>query len=292
MKKFMYKKINAFTSRLSQGNPAVFIDLVLDTLSNDEMLHIAKEHQGFVSEVVFANREKTGLIKLTYFSSECEVNFCGHGTIATMYEIIKNDNVLMGLKEIEINTNKKGKLKVYNEIINEDAIYITAPDPVMYGTELTRKEIAQALMIETNQISKDFPIDVIDAGLKTLIVPITSFNTEVTIYPDIHNLKLLCENNDIDIILIFSLENKNVNVIAHTRVFAPKFGYLEDPATGSGNSAFGYYLIKNKMWDNNLKKIEQGGDDRVFNEIKLKVVNGKILFGGKATIKISGTYFL
>ncbi len=37
--------------------------------------------------------------------------------------------------------------------------------------------------------------------------------------------------------------------IAHTRVFAPKFGYLEDPATGSGNSAFGYYMLKNALWD-------------------------------------------
>jgi len=30
---------------------------------------------------------------------------------------------------------------------------------------------------------------------------------------------------------------------------APKFGYLEDLATGLGNSAMGYYMLKNQLWD-------------------------------------------
>ncbi len=292
MNTYKYKKINVFTSKRSLGNPAVFIDLDRDTLSHSEMLNIAKEHQGFVSEVVFATRDTSGSIRLMYYSSECEVNFCGHGTIATMYEIIKNDKDVKGSCEIEIQTNKKGKLKVYNEIPNEDAVYITAPDPIMHGTAVSRKDIAQALNIETNQISQEHPIDVIDAGLKTLIIPITSLRTEISMYPEINGLKEFCEKNAIDIILIFSLEVENAKNRAHSRVFAPKFGYLEDPATGSGNSAFGYYLIKNGMWDNGLITIEQGGDDRVFNEINLKLFGGKVLFGGRATLKIEGTYFL
>jgi predicted PhzF superfamily epimerase YddE/YHI9 len=31
------------------------------------------------------------------------------------------------------------------------------------------------------------------------------------------------------------------------RVFAATFGYLEDPATGSGNSALGYYLLQHQL---------------------------------------------
>jgi len=292
MKTYTYKKINAFTSKASLGNPAVFIDLDRDILSHDAMLQIAKEHQGFVSEVVFATKEASGSIKLTYYSSECEVNFCGHGTIATMYEIIRNDKVLLGLKEIEISTNKKGKLQVYNEIPNEDAVYITAPEPLRIGTALSRNEIAQALHIETNQISQEYPIDMIDAGLRTLIIPITCLETEVSIYPDIKCLKEFCDKNTIDIMLIYSLEVKNAHNAVHSRVFAPKFGYLEDPATGSGTSALGYYLLENSMWDTTPITIEQGGNDRVFNEIKLKFLKGKVLFGGRATLKIEGTYFL
>jgi Predicted epimerase, PhzC/PhzF homolog len=69
-------------------------------------------------------------------------------------------------------------------------------------------------------------------------------------------------------------------------------GYLEDPATGSGNSAFGYYMLKNKIWDGAYTTIEQGGADRIFNAVNLNYVDNKILFGGRATVRIKGVYYL
>ena len=38
--------------------------------------------------------------------------------------------------------------------------------------------------------------------------------------------------------------------------------------------------------------IEQGGNDRIFNAVKLKTLNGKVLFGGGATKKIEGYYLV
>ena len=38
--------------------------------------------------------------------------------------------------------------------------------------------------------------------------------------------------------------------------------------------------------------IEQGGNDRIFNSVKLKYSNGQVLFGGKATVRIEGDYLL
>ena len=43
--------------------------------------------------------------KLTYYSSEREVNFCGHGTIACMYDLIKNTESLLSKSEILIDIN-------------------------------------------------------------------------------------------------------------------------------------------------------------------------------------------
>ena len=37
---------------------------------------------------------------------------------------------------------------------------------------------------------------------------------------------------------------------------------------------------------------EQGGNNRVFNSVKLKCQDGKVLFGGKATKKIEGEYYI
>ncbi len=292
MKSYLYKKVDAFTSGASKGNPAAFIDMGKDRMSPEAMGQIAKEHQGFVSEVVFVSRGENNLIEMTYYSSECEVDFCGHGTIATMYEMVRNDQDLKNVQKIEIWTHKKGKLWVYNEIKAHDAVYIAAPDPLMLGTSLSSREIAPALGIDPEEIFQGYPIDLIDAGLRTLIVPLARYATEISVYPEIHSLKDFCEKSGVDIVLIFSKEVCRRECVAHTRVFAPKYGYLEDPATGSGNSAFGYYLLKNNLWQGEMISIEQGGDNRIFNEVRLKVVDGKVLFGGKATLKISGTYFL
>jgi len=80
-----------------------------------------------------------------------------------------------------------------------------------------------------------------------------------------------------------------------TRVFASKYGYLEDPATGSGNSSFGYYLIDQKLWERDVI-VEQGPDQENPNIINLKrfTRNGKknILFGGCGTTRLEGTYHL
>jgi predicted PhzF superfamily epimerase YddE/YHI9 len=75
-----------------------------------------------------------------------------------------------------------------------------------------------------------------------------------------------------------------------TRVFAPKFGYLEDKATGSGNSALGYYMLRNNMWDGQPVLIEQNAEPSEYNIVRLKSVDGKVLFGGRATVQIEGKY--
>jgi len=275
METYQYRKIDAFTSENSLGNPAVCIYLEENqSLTDTEMLAIAKQHHGFVSEVVYCKQKSQADYHLTYYSSECEVDFCGHGTIACMSDLIMETPYLMTQKEITIQTNKKGSLNVYNEIQSQGSVYITAPIPQYIKAAPNTKSIAENLGFRSGQISDTFPIEVIDAGLKTLIVPISALNDEINVFPNEQTLKEFCITADIDITLIYSLEVADNHNIAHTRVFAPKFGYLEDPATGSGNSAFGYYMLKNDLWDGKPVSVEQGGADRVFNSVKLNTRMG------------------
>ncbi len=288
---YKYKKVDAFTADGSMGNPAACLYLEpSQTLHEEQMLAIARQHKGFVSEMVYCRKDAEGIL-LTYYSSECEVDFCGHGTIACLYGLIKDSPDLMKQKTIPVRTNKKGGLSIYNRIGEQDAVYITAPEPEYLGTDLRAEDIAGKLGVRPYEIRPDLPVDRIDAGLRTLIVPLSGLQTEISIFPDETELRLFCDANGVDIILIFSLDTQNPASLAHTRVFAPKFGYLEDPATGSGNSAFGYYLLKNGLWDGRDCRIEQGGKDRVFNSVHLSTVNGAVVFGGSSTIRIEGAYY-
>lgn len=292
MRKFRYKKVNAFISGISKGNPAAYLMVDNDMLTQEEMLEIGREHSGFVSEVVFCSASQIADLKLTYYSSECEVDFCGHGTIATMYDRINCDDKLKLKSEILIETNKKGILTVYNSIEDEDAVYITAPVAQHLELNISRDQIAEAFKIPVVEMDEKYTIDFIDAGLRTLIVPIEKYEKEISIYPNEAQLKKFCITNEIDIILLFCMTASKEEYIAHTRVFAPKFGYLEDPATGSGNSAFANYLLKNALWNGSPMLIEQGGDNIVFNTVKLKMNENKVLFGGKANVIIDGEYYV
>ena len=292
MNQYRYVKSDAFTSGDSLGNPASCIFTGQEDLSPEQMQAIAAEHKGFVMEVVFCGQSDVADCKLTYYSSECEVEFCGHGTIATMYTMVKETPELMAKPVITAETNRKGIIEVFNAINEEDAVYITAPDPIEHPMNLSIAQIEDALSLPHGAVRKDLPIRIIDAGLRTLLVPITDFDTEISVYPSEQSLKTFCESNDIDIILVFSKQTADTSAFAHTRVFAPKFGYLEDPATGSGNSAFANYLLSEGLWKGEPIIIEQGGNNRIFNSVKLKCQDAKVLFGGKATKKIEGTYYI
>lgn len=298
MKSFKFKKIDAFTKIGSTGNPAGCVYLDIET-SCDEMQQIARELKGYVNEVVYClaigDTDKP-VYSLLYYSSECEVEFCGHGTIACMYDLVINTPKLLNMQEISIHT-RKGYLTVYNKILNLDAVFITSPFADYKWTELNANIVSRNLGIAEGWINKNYPIDFINAGLNTLIVPIASIQNIISIWPDINSLKDFCSINEIDIITLFTTDVQDKTNKIHTRVFAPKYGYLEDPATGSGNSAIGYYMLKNKMWEGDSISLEQGPFLEASNIIKLDTIinqNGsrQVLFGGSATSRIEGNYFL
>ena len=290
MKPLLYKKLNAFTSDSSSGNPAACIYLKNNSqLQERDMQNIATDHKGFVSEVIYCTPKEENVFSLKYYSSECEVAFCGHGTIACMYDLIKNNSELNKQSQVFIDTSK-GKLTVYNELQVLDAVFISAPAPEYHTTDVDAEIIAVALGVRREAILEKYPIAHVNAGLNTLIVPIATLKEELSIWPDEQRLKSFCLKYEIDIILIFTKEVSNQNNFVRTRVFAPKFGYLEDKATGSGNSALGYYMLQNNMWDGKPILIEQNAEHSAYNIVRIKIMDGKVLFGGRATVKIEGKY--
>ena len=103
MKEFRFKKIDAFATEKSDGNPAGYIWLNSHSgIDEKEMLQIAKELKGLVNEVGYVLRTAEDSFEFKYYSSEREVDFCGHATIAIMYDLIKNNPELMQLDLLKI----------------------------------------------------------------------------------------------------------------------------------------------------------------------------------------------
>ena len=297
MRHFTFKKIDAFATEHSTGNPAgaIYLDS-LDDISADEMQRIAKELEGFVNEVGYVAPLDESCFQLRYYSSEREVDFCGHATIAIMHDLITNNRDLLSKERLRLVTTK-GESLVENRIYQEDAVFITAPEPVFSPMNISKDRIAEALGIAPVGISPDYPAAIVNAGLQTLVLPLRDLQTILSLAPTFKILKDFCVENELDIIAVFSDEVSDPHHAYRTRVFAPRFGYLEDPATGSGNAAFGCYLLQQKRWDGSLMAIEQNGIAERPNIIKLASrqddkYEQQVMFGGGAIVRIAGKYRL
>jgi PhzF family phenazine biosynthesis protein len=296
MKQFRFKKIDAFVNNTSYGNPAGYIFIDNENISTAEMQIIAKELKGLVNEVGFVKQHEVNELELKFFSATQEVDFCGHATVAILYDMIKNQEALKAFDFINIWTNK-GKSRVENRLNEENAVFVWSPKPVEIECNLSYLTVSEALEIDIDHIETALPLKIINAGLSTLIVPVASLEAIINLAPAIARLHDFCLRTGIDIIEVFTNEVADQENDYRVRVFAPKFGYLEDPATGSGNAALGYYLLEDNIWQKGILKIEQNDSLRNYNSIKLTLKVDeescqRVLFGGQAVTRIEGVYNL
>jgi PhzF family phenazine biosynthesis protein len=212
-----------------------------------------------------------------------------------MYDLLKNDPERARNPVARIHVEAR-ELLVRNEIASADAVFISAPPPQFLDFTLTHDDIAAALRIPPGEITEKNQIMLVNAGLATLIVPITSLDVLLSLRPDQKNLREFCLAKGIEIILVWSVEVSLSQNNYRTRVFAPIYGYLEDPATGSGNAALGYYLLNAALWDGHMIRIEQGRSRERPNIIRLvsdaSKVQRSVFFGGNAKVRIEGEYLL
>ncbi len=105
-------------------------------------------------------------------------------------------------------------------------------------------------------------------------------------------LRPFCLDKGIEIITIYTFETACAHSVVRTRVFAPAFGYLEDPATGSGNAALACYLANRGQWREERLNVEQGISRSAPNLITIKKRAGGVRIGGQSVCRIEGSYIL
>ena len=291
MKAYSFKKIDAFTDGAAPGNPAGCVLLPEgQEMPDRDMLAIARQLKGFVSEVVCAQPEGEGFF-LRYFSADREVGFCGHATLAFSYEYLKSR---LDQPALNLRVGSEG-LTVFNRIALEDCVYLTAPPPRYLRTAVNRSDIAWALSIAMADMGDAEPA-LVCSGLNTLLVPMRRAPVLCDARPDIELLGRFCLQAGCDIVLVYTPNATRAGSDYRTRVFAPLFGYLEDPATGSGNAALGYHLLNTSRWKGGRLTIEQGPSFEHPNVVRLDTVQQegqtRVLIGGSAALRIEGSYFI
>jgi len=295
MKRYRFKKIDAFAAGSSSGNPAGYVRLSPgEEIADHEMQRIARELKGFVSEVGFLREGTPGECDLSirYFSCERGVDFCGHATIAVMDDVVRNDDRFRDRESLLLRTNR-GVVTVLNRTSEDGMVYIRAPEPAFSDACPDAAETAAALDLALRDIDPAIPFGVVNAGLDTLLIPLASLDACIRCSPDYATLRAFALAHAVDVVVIYTRETAFPKHDLHTRVFAPPFGYLEDPATGSGNAALGNFLVRENLWTSRTLVIEQGPDRENPNIVRLlRPEDGGLMFGGRGQVRIDGSYVL
>ena len=116
-------QVDAFSSKSFGGNPAGVVPNA-KWLNTTDMQKIAKEMN--LSETAFVQQLDDNLFKVRFFTPICEVDLCGHATIATFYTMAKKGYIKAiedGIKRAKLETNT-GTFPIDINYKNGEPIYI------------------------------------------------------------------------------------------------------------------------------------------------------------------------
>jgi trans-2,3-dihydro-3-hydroxyanthranilate isomerase len=142
-----------------------------------------------------------------------------------------------------------GEIPVTRKVVEGNMIFCMEQlQPSFDEIDCERARIAEALMLRHDDLDPDLPIEAVSTGLPFIIIPIKSleaisraavvmpkWDKAFGKLPSFHAF-LTCR------------EGSEEGVHLHNRLFAPRIGVLEDPATGSGFGCLVAYLLKHNVY--------------------------------------------
>ncbi len=261
MKLAMYQ-VDAFTRTSFGGNPAAVC--VLDNWLHDSILqNIAFENN--LSETAFIVKTDSGY-DLRWFTPSCEIDLCGHATLASAYIIFTFINTHD--QSVSFNT-MSGTLLVTMDDTQKLSMQFPSRPPVKVESHVL---LEHAFDVKPKQIYKSRDLMVV-------------FDSEHAVSQLTPNFLALSQIKDCFGVIV-TAQGDTVDFVS--RFFAPNAGIPEDPVTGSAHCTLIPY------WANRLnKKIlhakqvsKRGGE--LFCEDK----GEQVIISGYATLFFKGTIYV
>lgn len=285
-------QVDAFTDKSFKGNPAGVVPNAR-FLTEEQMQKIANEMN--LSETAFVIPINDELFQVRFFTPICEVDLCGHATIATFFLLAKKGyikGIRDGVKKVYQKT-RAGKLEVSLKYINGqiDKVFMQQMIPERLGEILNLDELLNALGIENNDIGigrRFINPEIISTGLPDIILPINKKEALDNLIVNMELLTKISQENNATGLHVFYLPELNSKVV-YTRNFAPLVGINEEAATGTSNGSLIYFLKKNGFIKSNNILAYQGESMDRLSEIYCKIDdNDCVNVGGKAKTMVDG----
>lgn len=259
MNQIKFFTADVFTNERFGGNQlAVFPDAtkIPETL----LQKIAREFNFSETTFVYPPKNHSNDCNVRIFTPGIEVPMAGHPTIGTAYILLSQGFIKPKNSGFLMMEEKVGDIRVdfFSDNTGYHSITMSQPLPQFGPVESDYKLIAEILSIPSEEIELTYPIQSVSCGNNFLYVPIKRLKTIHK--TEIRNESLKAAKLQLDSTELFVFTNETIYNTSHfhCRMFAPLFGIIEDPATGSAAGPFGCYLFKNKIVRDFPIVLEQG----------------------------------
>lgn len=241
MQTHRYVIVDVFTDRALAGNAlAVFTDA--RGLDDGKMQALARELN--LSETVFVlPKQGPGQARIRIFTPAKEIPFAGHPTLGTAFVIgtsVQLDPIVLetAAGPVPVRLEREAARVVFG--------WMNQPLPHVVPFDDTPALLA-ALHVERSEL----PVVAYDNGLRHVFVTLANPAAVAALKPDLAALARLPEFA----VSAFAGEGTKWK----TRMFAPAFGIVEDPATGSAAGPLAVHLARHgRIAFGSTIEIEQG----------------------------------
>jgi len=297
---YSYHTADVFTDTPFGGNQlAVLPDAA--GLTDEQMLAITREFNLSETVFVFPPDDPKNTRRLRIYTPSGELPFAGHPTVGTAYVLAQTGEITLTGEETRI---------IFEEGVGPVPVLIRARAGKPVFTQLSAARIperrpasidaaglAEVLSLDPSDIRSDEPFvpEAVSVGVPFLFVPLRSIDAlgRARVREDVWE-RSLKKSWAPDIYLFVETGDG----VVRSRMFGPKVGVSEDPATGSAAAGFGGYLAaRSSKRDGTLKTlihqgVEMGRPSRL--EVETDVVGGEVKavrVGGASVLVSSGELF-
>lgn len=254
--------VDAFASRPFAGNPAA-VCMLHKPMPESWMQSVASEFN--LSETAFLLPQEPGLWSLRWFTPTCEVNLCGHATLASVH-VLANELMM--------------PQTVYRFATKSDELRATALEhkfqldfPAIATSALDKEDNRNNLLASSSGLYQ--------AG-EDLLVELESAAAVQHYHPNFDAIRQLeCRG-----LIVTAPGDKGTDFVS--RFFAPAYGIDEDPVTGSAHCSLATYWHKRLGKNHFIAKqlSARGGDIEVMLEGNRVFLIGQAITTLRASLAI------
>ena len=287
VREYKYFVADAYTDLSFVGNPSGIV-LTEGKMSDEEMLKAARELKH--SETTCVRRLDKDIYHVRYFSPVKEVSLSGHAALAAFWTLAERGYIDGREETCRVRQyTKAGALHVDFHFADEEIRFVDVELPKMeIALEVEDvASVAAAFKLKEESIGgeKGLKPAVIDAGIKTMVIPLTSPDALRTLEPKRRRMGELTKKYGVQCFHLFYYDGASGVV---QRNFSPAVGIWEESGTGTGSGAMYFYLKEKGLLREEKIICRQGEEMGRPSEIVLREKDGSIYAGGKACVVMEG----